>query len=200
MRKPPERRLPEAAGQGFEPQLPDPESGVLPLDDPAGRRHCSPELRAVLRAALGRRRVLLRGSSRRGDHRAVFLDDLTRIRRPVLVARYAAVRISLVERVDITFLLVRAVPLAALQPPSKYGTVLPPPATLNLPAHSSSGLGHRPLTAAARVRIPYAPLRCAWPARSLLRSQSLAAYVPPLHAACLPRCLPRNLPELRSRA
>jgi hypothetical protein len=24
--------------------------------------------------------------------------------------------------------------------------------------------------------------------------------VPPLHAACLPRCLPRNLPELRSRA
>src|SRR5262249_43561180 len=25
-------------------------------------------------------------------------------------------------------------------------------------AHSSSGLGHRPLTAAARVRIPYAPL------------------------------------------
>jgi 3-oxoadipate enol-lactonase len=28
-----------AAGQGFEPQLPDPESGVLPLDDPAtGRR------------------------------------------------------------------------------------------------------------------------------------------------------------------
>jgi hypothetical protein len=29
----------EAAGQGLEPQLPDPESGVLPLDDPAtGRR------------------------------------------------------------------------------------------------------------------------------------------------------------------
>ncbi len=27
-----------------------------------------------------------------------------------------------------------------------------------LKAHSSSGLGHRPLTAAARVRIPYAPL------------------------------------------
>src|SRR4051794_6872234 len=32
-------------------------------------------------------------------------------------------------------------------------------ATLSLRrAHSSSGLGHRPLTAAARVRIPYAPL------------------------------------------
>src|SRR6185312_17358854 len=27
-------------------------------------------------------------------------------------------------------------------------------------AHSSSGLGHRPLTAAARVRIPYAPPSC----------------------------------------
>ena len=34
------------------------------------------------------------------------------------------------------------------------------PATLTARsrAHSSSGLGHRPLTAAARVRIPYAPL------------------------------------------
>jgi integrase len=33
------RGFPKAAGQGFEPQLPDPESGVLPLDDPAtGRR------------------------------------------------------------------------------------------------------------------------------------------------------------------
>jgi hypothetical protein len=29
-------------------------------------------------------------------------------------------------------------------------------------AHSSSGLGHRPLTAAARVRIPYAPLCVTW--------------------------------------
>jgi hypothetical protein len=36
--------------------------------------------------------------------------------------------------------------------------VFPLAATLNRsPAHSSSGLGHRPLTAAARVRIPYAP-------------------------------------------
>ena len=35
----PSERDREAAGQGFEPQLPDPESGVLPLDDPAtGRR------------------------------------------------------------------------------------------------------------------------------------------------------------------
>src|SRR4051812_35672898 len=29
-------------------------------------------------------------------------------------------------------------------------------------AHSSSGLGHRPLTAAARVRIPYGPFLTAW--------------------------------------
>ena len=28
----------EAAGQGFEPQLPGPEPGVLPLDDPATAR------------------------------------------------------------------------------------------------------------------------------------------------------------------
>ncbi len=32
------RGEPRAAGQGFEPQLPDPESGVLPLDDPATGR------------------------------------------------------------------------------------------------------------------------------------------------------------------
>src|SRR5436190_23799538 len=35
------RAFPTAAGLGLEPRLPDPESGVLPLDDPAGRRHCS---------------------------------------------------------------------------------------------------------------------------------------------------------------
>src|SRR3954471_17605990 len=33
--KAPKCRISLAAGQGFEPQLPDPESGVLPLDDPA---------------------------------------------------------------------------------------------------------------------------------------------------------------------
>jgi hypothetical protein len=32
-------------------------------------------------------------------------------------------------------------------------------------AHSSSGLGHRPLTAAARVRIPYAPFSVTWLSR-----------------------------------
>ncbi len=30
------KRSKRAAGQGLEPQLPEPESGVLPLDDPAG--------------------------------------------------------------------------------------------------------------------------------------------------------------------
>src|SRR6266536_4007893 len=35
-------------------------------------------------------------------------------------------------------------------------------------AHSSSGLGHRPLTAAARVRIPYGPSGHAWPHGSAL--------------------------------
>jgi hypothetical protein len=33
--------FPEAAGLGLEPRLPDSESGVLPLDDPATRPHCS---------------------------------------------------------------------------------------------------------------------------------------------------------------
>src|SRR5207253_11466482 len=37
-KNPLERGFSEAAGQGFEPQLPDPESGVLPLDDPATGR------------------------------------------------------------------------------------------------------------------------------------------------------------------
>jgi hypothetical protein len=45
-------------------------------------------------------------------------------------------------------------------------------ARLNLPAHSSSGLGHRPLTAAARVRIPYAPFCCA-----SLRGTGLVTWV-----------------------
>jgi hypothetical protein len=39
-------------------------------------------------------------------------------------------------------------------------------------AHSSSGLGHRPLTAAARVRIPYGPFCCAW-----LRANRMVARV-----------------------
>jgi hypothetical protein len=39
-------------------------------------------------------------------------------------------------------------------------------------AHSSSGLGHRPLTAAARVRIPYGPFR-----RSQLRAYRMVTRV-----------------------
>ncbi len=33
----------QAAGQGFEPQLPGPEPGVLPLDDPATAEGVYPE-------------------------------------------------------------------------------------------------------------------------------------------------------------
>ena len=49
-----------AAGQGFEPQLPDPESGVLPLDDPATVR------RPIVADRFVRRRACrpARGSSR----------------------------------------------------------------------------------------------------------------------------------------
>jgi hypothetical protein len=40
-------RFVEAAGQGFEPQLPGPEPGVLPLDDPAtGRKSLASPLAA----------------------------------------------------------------------------------------------------------------------------------------------------------
>ena len=41
-RNAPGRGVSEAAGQGLEPQLPEPESGVLPLDDPAGRDRLYP--------------------------------------------------------------------------------------------------------------------------------------------------------------
>ena len=64
-------------------------------------------------------------------------------------------------------------------------------------AHSSSGLGHRPLTAAARVRIPYAPLLLPEETRSARRDpvrapspslDSAAAGRPPwsLLAGCVP--------------
>src|SRR5919204_7064647 len=48
----------EAAGQGLEPRLPDPESGVLPLDDPAARAYFSRTRRDRLAAAPPRRRLL----------------------------------------------------------------------------------------------------------------------------------------------
>src|SRR5690348_6275314 len=55
--------------------------------------------------------------------------------------------------------LVRPVLLAPALPASKHAPRLPVRRYTEPPrgAHSSSGLGHRPLTAAARVRIPYAP-------------------------------------------
>ena len=90
--------LSEAAGQGLEPRLPDPESGVLPLDDPA----------------TGWRIV------------AAWIQG--------------------------------------------FGHSPSPRSSLHWPlrsAHSSSGLGHRPLTAAARVRIPYGPSLSSKPVQSL---------------------------------
>ena len=52
---PPERGFHEAAGLGFEPRLPGPEPGVLPLDDPATAGHCSrPRSPKPLRARDGR--------------------------------------------------------------------------------------------------------------------------------------------------
>jgi hypothetical protein len=41
--------------------------------------------------------------------------------------------------------------------PAHNAVSTPPPLQSCVPAHSSSGLGRRPLTAVARVRIPYAP-------------------------------------------
>ena len=56
------------------------------------------------------------------------------------------------------------------------------------PAHSSSGLGHRPLTAAARVRIPYAPFSVAGQAVLAWLRESFVTPVPKMLAAVLPRC------------
>ena len=58
----PVRGVSEAAGQGLEPQLPEPESGVLPLDDPAGLGRIVPGSVARLRSRGGTRG---RGASRR---------------------------------------------------------------------------------------------------------------------------------------
>src|SRR5215211_1200958 len=48
---------------------------------------------------------------------------------------------------------------------------------MRLPAHSSSGLGRRPLTAVARVRIPYAPLLLAAVNRGRKRSRTASIAV-----------------------
>jgi hypothetical protein len=58
-----------AAGQGLEPQLPEPESGVLPLDDPAElRRDCTRLGRpSDLESVLGDEAFLVRGVDVRDD-------------------------------------------------------------------------------------------------------------------------------------
>ena len=55
-------------------------------------------------------------------------------------------------------------------------------------AHSSSGLGHRPLTAAARVRIPYGPSSIAWLRGRPHGSVGQACHYRP---RALTRCSPR---------
>jgi hypothetical protein len=69
--KRPVRGVSEAAGQGLEPQLPEPESGVLPLDDPAARPGLYPasDLESVLRDE-----AFLVGGVDMGDHLDVGLE------------------------------------------------------------------------------------------------------------------------------
>ena len=71
----PLRGASEAAGQGLEPQLPEPESGVLPLDDPAGLgRIVAASLAASdVEPVLGNESLLVRGVDVR-DHLDVRLE------------------------------------------------------------------------------------------------------------------------------
>src|SRR5438034_1825496 len=114
----------KAAGQGLEPRLPDPESGVLPLDDPATGGQFS-RLRSVFPAPVLRTDAFLRRAAG-GCHRHAFLDDnVARIRVPVLLALHTAARIALaIEGVHVAFLLVRAV-LLALFPPANHESIVP---------------------------------------------------------------------------
>src|ERR1700757_4113711 len=59
-------------------------------------------------------------------------------------------------------------------------------------AHSSSGLGHRPLTAAARVRIPYAPLRGSRPTGFRLTTRVRCTSDDGNARLEPPGCLPQN--------
>ena len=72
--KRPWRGVSEAAGQGLEPQLPEPESGVLPLDDPAGLGpDCTRPGGSDLEAVLGHEALLVGGVDVR-DHLDVRLE------------------------------------------------------------------------------------------------------------------------------
>src|SRR3954463_2459998 len=81
---------------------------------------------AIALATLFDREAFLGRAGRAAHHDAVGLDHLGRLRVPVLVVLQAAARIALDrERVGIALLLVRAMLLAALAPPSEHGSVLP---------------------------------------------------------------------------
>jgi hypothetical protein len=76
--------------------------------------------------------------------------------------------------------------LAAVTPPAR----LEGAATIARTAHSSSGLGHRPLTAAARVRIPYAPFGASWLSGFGLATRVRRVRRVRKYAPCVPRWYP----------
>src|SRR5689334_3946941 len=83
-------------------------------------------LPAVALPALIGREVFLRRAAGAAHHDAGLLDELGRLRVPILVGLDTAARVALaVERVWIALLLVRAVLLATLEPSSQHAAVLP---------------------------------------------------------------------------
>src|SRR5256885_2084239 len=110
---------------------------------------------AVARAPRLDRLAVGRRAARAAHHDIALLDDVLGTGVPVLIARDAAARIArTVERVDVPFLPRRRgfVTLASAQKPLPHEPGSAQGAATLSPraAHSSSGLGHRPLTAAAR--------------------------------------------------
>jgi hypothetical protein len=90
------------------------------------RSSYSKQLLAVALSAFFRREVFLRSTTRAAHDDAVLLDDLPRIGPAVVLALHAAARVALdVERMRVALLLVGAMLLTALQPPSEHGSVLP---------------------------------------------------------------------------
>src|SRR3954468_24919869 len=85
----------EAAGQGLEPRLPDPESGVLPLDDPATGRHCT-GVSSDLRGGVPPETCLL-AARRRGRPSRSRLPPPVRADRPCGTPRFARRRVDLLR-------------------------------------------------------------------------------------------------------
>jgi hypothetical protein len=135
---------------------------------PAGeaglRRHCELPLGAVSPAALVRRLALVWRAAGAAHHHAVCLHELGRLRAAVGLILYSSARVAFdVERVRSPCCLFARCFSERFRHHPSMARLCPGAATLSVRrAHSSSGLGHRPLTAAARVRIPYAPFYCSW--------------------------------------